>query len=114
MTKTILTIAGALALTTPFFATKNQPTSPIETVNQLNPPIENIVVAGSYSSTYNIPVCTRDGFAQTVAFAENNAGEFTAPIHCKETNCGLGVYSLRKDSEEERCSFCGALKPVNL
>lgn len=39
----------------------------------------------------------------------------TAPLHCLEKNCGLGVYSKHKGEpdEVERCSFCGASKPVN-
>ena len=34
------------------------------------------------------------------------------PQHCLELNCGLGVYSKQSENAEERCSFCGALRPT--
>jgi hypothetical protein len=115
MTKTILTITAALALTTPFLATDKKPTtSAIETNNLLAAPIENIVVAGSYSSSYNPGICTRDGVFQPALATDTTVGDFPVPVHCKEPNCGLGVYSRHKDSNEERCSYCSALNTAAL
>lgn len=115
MTKKFLAITAVLALTTPFLATaKKQPQVAIESNNLLVPPIENIVIAGSFNSSYNLGMCTRDGLPQPTTVTENTVADFPVPVHCKETNCGIGVYSLRKDSDEERCSYCGSLKPVNL
>lgn len=36
------------------------------------------------------------------------------PQHCLEKNCGIGIYSKGKEDTIERCTYCGAAKPVSL
>jgi hypothetical protein len=120
-----------LAATTVTIAIANKPSqvklSPIENNNKIE--LTNIPIAETgtvkcrccpYPEThvarpkYNLNYCPRaEG---TVAAAiEPTVIDDTVPLHCLEKNCGLGVYSKRKGEpdEVERCSFCGASKPVN-
>lgn len=107
MTKTILTIASTLALTLPFTFTKNN-------ISQLPVETNNIIIAptGQYKMSkelYN-SICPR--FSDSRIEPEVIIGDFIAPLHCKESNCGLGVYTKQADSNEERCSYCSAVKPA--
>lgn len=114
MTKTILTITAALTLTTPFVATPKVQQLPVEANSLIATPINHTAVAGSYSSSYNPGICTRDGLYQPIVVVESLGEDFVTPVHCKELNCGLGIYAKHVDSNEEHCSACGALKPVDL
>ena len=140
MTKKFLAITTALALTAPFLATaKKQPQTAVETNNFIVPPIENLTVAETVSTgscrccrddlplqfaeyiiapiprpKNNPNYCPRSEGYTTPTSTVELVADYTAPLHCLEVNCGLGVYSLRKDSDKECCSFCGALKPANL
>lgn len=110
MTKTILTIAGTLALVLPLSLTKNSASQlPVETNNTVYAPIEKRRMS---EEVYN-SVCTRGLANQPAPEPEVIIGDFPLPAHCKEPNCGIGVYSPRAN-DEERCSYCNALKPVAL
>lgn len=140
MTKKLLVITTAIALATPFLATaKKQPQAATETNNLIVPPVENLVVAetvntgscrccrddlqlivsGSIIASMVQPknnpnYCPRAEPYSAITFNSESVADVAAPQHCVEPNCGLGVYSLRKDSDKECCSFCGALRPANI
>ena len=140
MTKKFLAITTALALTAPFLATaKKQPQTAVETNNLIVPPIENLavaetvstgscrccredlqsivsgsIIASTFRSKNNPNFCPRAEPYSVITSTSESVADNTAPQHCIELNCGLGVYSLRKDSDKECCSFCGALRPANI
>ena len=102
-----MTTVGVLTLTLPFTLTKSN-----QEVASILHPIEHKITKEQYST-----VCTRNLPVQAQAAApepEVIIGDFPLPVHCKEPNCGIGVYSPRKDSDEERCTYCGSLKPISL
>ena len=137
MTKKFLAITAALALTTPFLATaRKQPQVAIERNNLIIPPIENFVVAETISTgscrccREDLPSLVAEFLIAPIPRPKNNPNycphnepysapsvyvvDVNVPQHCVEINCGLGVYSARKDSDQERCSYCGSLKPADL
>ena len=128
MTKTILSIAGALALTTPFLTTaRKQPQTAIENNNLITPPIENLVIASSTIALiqpaiaepivqpiprpkYNPNYCPRFEVNNTFVSTVESVADVNTPQHCLEPNCGLGVYSRHAGDDVERCSYCNAVR----
>ena len=117
MTKKFLAITAALALTTPFLATaRKQPQVAIERNNLIIPPIENLVVAEFLIAPIPRPKNNPNYCPHNEPYSAPSVYvvDVNVPQHCVEINCGLGVYSARKDSDQERCSYCGSLKPADL
>jgi hypothetical protein len=96
-------------LTLPLVTLSNKPKELYSTQIEVLIPIPEPELA----QTTNIPaVCTRNGTIQALPVVD--IVDTPIPQHCVEPNCGLGVYTEHVNEVGQRCSFCGAARPVSL